>query len=291
MLADSFRAARWHRACAQIIVMFVTTPVLSGTAAHIEWASFEDPTEHAFRVEVPRGWSARGGSIRMGASDLRYMLDLTSPDERINIRLGDLALPVYSIAEGIGHGQRASMIVARYRSGPEFAVLYSHARFFQSCRNPTADLDDVDFVMPDYLPDDPAAVQTSTGQIAYRCDSPQGPRIIFAFVRTVSYGSYWRVPTLASYIGPADQAGLARAVLLHSAHSFRLQPQWSAEARWRRSDALDGVTETADPLTAEARQLWQERDEQYWTNGTGEVISARTRPSAAWHALEMTTSN
>jgi hypothetical protein len=263
--------------------MFVAMPVLGSTVPQIEWASFEDPNEHAFRAEVPRGWSARGGLFRMGGSDLRYLLDLVSPDGRINIRLGDLAVPLY--------GERAPMVVARYRSGPEFAVLYAHARFFQSCSNPTADAADVDFVMPDYLPDDPAAGQTSTGQIAYRCDSPQGPRIIFAFVRTASYGSYWRAPTLASYISPPDQAGLARAVLLHSAHSFRLQPQSSGEPHPPRNSVLDGVTATATPLTADAHQLWQGGAEQYWTNGTGEVISAHTPPSAAWRALEMTSSN
>jgi hypothetical protein len=61
------------------------------------WVKFEDPLEQAFSVEVPRGWTVRGGLFRMGFSDERPMVDLTSPDGRVNVRLGDLSIPAYTI--------------------------------------------------------------------------------------------------------------------------------------------------------------------------------------------------
>ena len=61
------------------------------------WTTFQDPLEKAFTVEVPQGWTARGGLFRMGYSDERAMIDLISPDGRVNVRLGDLAIPAYTV--------------------------------------------------------------------------------------------------------------------------------------------------------------------------------------------------
>jgi len=55
------------------------------------WTRFEDPIERAFTLDVPQGWTARGGLFRLGLSDYRPMVDLKSPDGRTNIRLGDVS--------------------------------------------------------------------------------------------------------------------------------------------------------------------------------------------------------
>ena len=39
------------------------------------WTSFQDPTEQAFTVEVPKGWTIKGGLFRIGYSDARYMVE------------------------------------------------------------------------------------------------------------------------------------------------------------------------------------------------------------------------
>src|SRR3974377_1340440 len=49
------------------------------------WTTFQDPFERAFTVEVPQGWAVRGGLFRLGITDERPMVDLTSPDGRINV--------------------------------------------------------------------------------------------------------------------------------------------------------------------------------------------------------------
>ena len=53
------------------------------------------------------------------------------------------------------------------------------------------------------------------------------------------------------------------------------------------SDALCGVSPTAYPLASEARDQWRGLTDNYWTNGIGEVINARSAPSPAWHQLEL----
>jgi hypothetical protein len=213
-------------------------------SAPLTWTSFQDPFEKAFAVAVPQGWTVRGGLFRMGYSDERPMVDLTSPDGRIDVRVGDLSIPVFTIpsqfhskeGEIYDLGAQAQMVVARYRTGPEFAALYARGRFGQVCRNPVADAANVDFVVPDYLPQDAVPAQTSAGQIAYRCASGS---IAFAFARTSAGGGLWVAATLGSFIAPPDQVALARSVLLRCAGSFRLSPDWLAYQKKMDAYALD----------------------------------------------------
>jgi hypothetical protein len=208
----------------------------TGTAA-VRWTPFIDPAEKAFTVEVPAGWTVKGGIIRLGFSDARAMVDMTSPDGRINVRLGDVAVPPYveptqyHAREGETYdlGAQAQMVVARYRTGPEFAVLYSHARFHALCHNPRGDSTPSGISLPDVVPSETPPDQSSSGAISYRCDAPREPQgyaVAFAWAKTALFKSIWGVTPLASFYAPADQVELARAVLLRSAKSFQLRPEW-----------------------------------------------------------------
>jgi hypothetical protein len=295
----------------------------------VDWVTYQDPLEHGFTLEVPRGWVIRAGLFRFGLSDVRPLVDLTSPDGRINVRLGDVAIPRYALpspwhpreGELDDLGAQGQRVVAQYRTGPEFVVLYSHARFSQSCRHGVTDTRDMDFMVPDYLPlgtptQGTPTQATSTGQIAYHCTSERGDSVAFAFARTYVSGCCWAAPTLASFVTPADQVALARAVLLHILRSFRLRDDWvqqqnalEAEALQyqqdlRRLQAIDqriAAQRTAaqrycsqftdicvaDPLTASGSEQHDGSVEEYWTNGLGDVISAPSAPSAGWRALSL----
>jgi hypothetical protein len=207
-------------------------------AAAPTWTTFQDPYEKAFTAEVPQGWTVKGGLFRMGFSDERPMIDLTSPDGRVQVRLGDVAIPAYTVpsslhpqeGQTVDLGAQAQLVVARYRTGPEFAVLYVHVRFYKICANPTADTADVNFTIPDYIPDTSGGAQSSstssTGRIAYTCGSGASRNIAFAAVRTTLAGVIWTAPTLGSFLAPSSQLALARSVLLHCAQTFRLSPDW-----------------------------------------------------------------
>jgi hypothetical protein len=209
-------------------------------------SQFEDPHEHAFSVAVPQGWTVRGGLFRLGYSDERGMVDVLSPDGTIAIRLGDVAIPSYAIpspnhtreGEGYDLGAQAQLIVARYRTGPEFAVLYSKARFHDLCRDPQPDTADAGFTVPDYLPLQGTG-DTSAGQIAWRCTTPQGPRVAFAYTRTAQGNGIWQVPIILSFIAPPEKAALARDLALEMARSFRLSPAWIEYQKQMDAEGLE----------------------------------------------------
>jgi hypothetical protein len=243
-------------------------------AAGVEWVVFEDPLEHAFRAEVPRDWTARGGLVRMGDADFRPMLDLVSPDGRTHVRIGDAWIS-------------ASAHPSPYRSGPEYAVLYARVRLLTPCPRAAADLAAMDFILPDPAASAAAQTPTSTGQIAYRCDSAQGPWVMFAFARTSAAHGSWQVETLASFSSPPEQVPQAQGVLLHTLRSFRVLAQNAPAAPpLRIAQALRGVEPTGDPL---ARPLTSrpELPLQFWTNGLGQVVNTVFPPSSAWRALRL----
>lgn len=199
-----------------------------------QWAQFTDPNEHAFTLDVPAGWKIRGGLFRLGYSDERPMVDMTSPDGQINLRLGDIAVPSYAIpspnhtreGEVYDLGLQARMIVARYRTGPEFAVLYATSRFSELCHNPQSVTPVPELTVADYLPIASNASQSSSGQIVYRCQGATGPLIAFAYAKTVLTAPIWQAPVLASFLAPPGRVEEARALLAHCAQSFRLSPEW-----------------------------------------------------------------
>jgi hypothetical protein len=201
-------------------------------ASTIQWIKFTDPVEKAFTLEVPSGWTVKGGLFRMGFSDARSMVDLTSSDGRINVRLGDVSVPMYALpsqshereGETYDLGAQGQMVVAKYRRGPEFVVLYSHARFHELCRNPRGQTNPSQLSLPDAIPSPVAPDETSTGQITYACNAA----IAYAWARTSLYKTLWGVSPLASFFAAEDQVELARAVLLHGAKTLSVNPEWIA---------------------------------------------------------------
>src|ERR1700685_3498114 len=72
-------------------------------SGNLSWVKFTDPLEQAFTLEVPQGWTVKGGMFRLGYSDHRQMVDMTSPDGKINIRVGDLSIPPYFVPNQLHH--------------------------------------------------------------------------------------------------------------------------------------------------------------------------------------------
>jgi hypothetical protein len=200
----------------------------------VTYVKFEDPFEHAFTAEVPEGWEAKGGVYRLGFSDARAMLDLKSPDGKINVRLGDVAIPPYSLpaqthpreGDTVDLGAQAQLTVARYRSGQDFARLYAIARFGELCQKLEPQPSDAAPPLKNYIPSETTPVQSTEGQITYRCDEGGASRIAYAYAHTTLLQGLWIVDELASFVAPTTQVGSAQAILLHASETFTISAKW-----------------------------------------------------------------
>jgi hypothetical protein len=203
-------------------------------APDLTWVKFQDPFEQAFTVDVPQGWTVRGGLFRLGYSDYRPMLDLVSADGSINIRSGDVAIPTYFLptpthqreGEVADLGAQAQGIYARYHTGKDYAGLYALAHFKTVCQTLTPE--EVDQTPPgkkdpNAQPDSP---QNSAGAIGYRCDSGGKSRDAYVYARTVLSSNLWQVKALVSYVAPANQVPFVRSIILHVSETFQVNPKW-----------------------------------------------------------------
>lgn len=223
------------------------------------WTRFEDPLEKAFTLDVPQDWTVKGGMFRLGYSDERIMVDLRSPDGKISLRLGDVAIPTYFPPDQLhGEGEvydlgaQAQGTVARYRTGQEFAALYASSRFKSQCSALTSQPAEGAALPDGYLP--AGGGKATSGQAVYRCESNAGARTVYAWSKTTLAGQLWQVQ-LASFIAAPEQRALALSVVARCEQSFKLTPDW--QERQKKLDE-EGLTYQRARQQARLRQLSQQ---------------------------------
>jgi hypothetical protein len=204
------------------------------------WTNFTDPAEGAFSMDVPQGWKIVGGVYRFGPLDPRAMVDMVSPDGKIDLRFGDAHVPPFATLsqsmrnlgwrEGRPYSPNgaAQEIVANYRSGWVFADLYGQGRFGSKCqRLNLKSMKQADLVHPNEGPG-----KTTAGEVVYSCETGGGPfgAYVFAETRLVEMQGVgtWNVTWLYSFLAPQDQAGVALQTLIHSMSTFSISQQWEA---------------------------------------------------------------
>ena len=206
----------------------------TAASSNTGWVSFQDPFEHAFTFEVPQGWTVKGGLFRLGYSDFRAMVDLKSPDGKTNIRFGDVAIPTYSLpdqfyareGEPYDLGLQGQMVVARYRPGKDYATLYAQARFRSVCQSVTPQTTDLPAPVVDKGDQDKDTIQTSDGQVSYRCDSREGVRTFYVYAKTSLHQGFWQVTSIVSFITTPEQVSAVRNIILRCSQSAQLDPEW-----------------------------------------------------------------
>jgi hypothetical protein len=215
----------------------------SGTEGNLRWVNYQDPLEQAFTIEGPSGWNIQAGMFRIGYQDVRPMIDITSPDRQVNIRIGDVSVPTYFVPNqfhGEGEvddlGASGQGRFARYRSGKQFAESYAEVRFARVCESLTLEQTTLP---PITKPDSPQGSDEATeGEITLACASPQGERTAYVYAQTALSQNAWQVTNLASYIAPPDQVALARSIIVHVAGSLHGNPSW---AQYQAQMAREGM--------------------------------------------------
>lgn len=206
------------------------------------WTTLQDTEERAFSVETPQGWKTQGGMLRKGPLDPRVQVDMTSPDGRVSMRIGDFGIGRFTVPTqqmvrlGFTEGKPYSAgqpptttTMARYRSGHDFADLYAQARFSKVCQ--TLEPKSIKSEDPIFTAPRDGPSSTTAGEVVYRCVADGQEKVGFVYAETSLYEMQgtgnWAPACLLSFLAPKDRAAATYTMLFHSAASFTENPQWA----------------------------------------------------------------
>lgn len=251
----------------------------SRPAGSADWAVLHDSRENAFSIEVPKGWKVSGGAYRLGANNPRFLVDMTSPDGHTNLRVGDSAVPAFSVPQPGGReGQRYSTgvdwgITARYLPGKDFAASYAQARFGGMCQN--LQLKTTNPLPPVLAPEREVIARTAQGEVVntttagealFRCIANGQEMVAYVWAETTLTTSNfspirnWAATGLVSFLAPRAQAPMAGKMLEHSARSLTLNPDWVARQAALSRQSTATVLQQAQQLMAAQQQRYQRLD-------------------------------
>lgn len=71
----------------------VSAAQIKAVTKSLNFVKWTDPKEHAFTMEVPKGWQVDGGTFRDGPTNVRQAYQVTSPDHNVSIIVGNPNLP------------------------------------------------------------------------------------------------------------------------------------------------------------------------------------------------------
>lgn len=234
----------------------------------VTWITWSDPSEQAFTLEVPAGWTATGGSRRMSAVEIRTGVTVRSPDGQIELFYGDADIPVFTTPNQMlamggfnegsvyspGYGQQ--LVVARYQSGQGFAQGWGAQRVARSCQDVAAagarPLPSAGQAMDMAYANGGVRTSINVGEASFACRLNGAPAAAYVFAGTERVDaqgfSLWDVKHLAGFIAPKDREAEAAAMLARLAGSFRIDPQWAARQQGLTAGVSRIVADTGETM-------------------------------------------
>lgn len=224
------------------------TPAAPAAPADMSFATWIEPKEHAFTVDVPRGWQIAGGVSWHSQVDAQPYLRATSPDGKVQIFLGDPDLlarqvptPLQRAAAGAREGQQFALptggnaVWMRYLTGSQAAQ--QHLEWRKLCQNPrivtsAEHRDESSAITATLAPkarEYGSALTASAGDIGFICDGAQG--YLFAATVLASSGNnsiqIWAVFKLAGFVSTDPMQSMrARYITEHMLATMQPDPAW-----------------------------------------------------------------
>lgn len=256
----------------------------SGAALNVSrYTGFSEPSENAFTMEVPKGWSTVGSLTRRGALEISPFVRALSPDRMTYLMVGEPTLLTYTPPnattmrlrwrEGSLHngGLGGVSMLLRYLPGTQFARLYGQTELAGLC--PQMRLEGVrdrpdfaaaaDQMIPTVIP----SVSTG-GEASFTCQhggTTMAVRVD-AVTRADRNNIMWNVVFLRAFITPQSQTDAAQDVLKHMTLTFRYDPSWvqgQNEISRRSAQAIQRQVEQAERAEQGMIQKLNATDENF----------------------------
>ena len=257
------------------------SPVAPVTISRIqEMVAWQDPTERAFIVNVPKGWKVGGGTHRNSKTDARSYVNAESPDGKIRVWVNDPdVLPrqephqmYYRLGWYEGktvQSPMGPMTIERFKSGEQFAQEFTAQKLCKNLQPLSAfDLRNEAQRMNASIAGPAASahahVQASAGEMIYRCGDESGYTYsVTVLAYTDPQGPHtWSVEKLAGYLSDKPDATSARYVMNAMITSFKTDPNWQARYERDIQDTTGALMQISNQITQQSMQLAQQSLQQ-----------------------------
>jgi hypothetical protein len=230
---------------ARILHGFRYVSAVTGDDRLPDLVPWRDPIEGSFTVPVPRGWRVDGGMRRPNPIAYRPEVLVASPDDAIQLRLGDAAIPTFGVPYAIpmigtlpeGTTTAGYTVLRRYRPGAMFLTQLYLPNKFGGMAN--AQVEDLPMLAAEAFrllpPAPPMQGRADAGAVRFDVQLPAGPRRAYYAVITryqevpgVGGSQTWQVGLLdiVGYLCAPDRETQARAILGAMYRGFVWDPQW-----------------------------------------------------------------
>jgi hypothetical protein len=243
-------------------------------------ATFTEPTQSAFTVSLPQGWTAKGGVQQGATGSPTPWMTATSPDGATTISLGDPSIPGFTLpSPNNAAGQTVQSAtgvpspVEAYENGVQFAGDYAQQVFAPACSPlqgagtqaepefaQLAQTRAAQFAALVGVPAPPT--QFDGGSARFTCQSNGAAYAVGVIAVTglnqFSIGGFWNAPVVIGYRTPAASQAqtdqIARAML----QSYQPGAQWRAQMAAATKQRLAVIQQQG----AQAMAALQQQDAQ-----------------------------
>ncbi|HEX3915973.1 MAG TPA: hypothetical protein VHW60_01455 [Caulobacteraceae bacterium] len=279
------------------------TPV-SFPAGATAQTTFTDPTEDAFTVSVPQGWTVRGGVQRSSPIAASLWVTATSPDGATVIEIGDPSIPSF-VAPSAAHPAGSTVQTAfgapglaePYESGVQFAQDYAARTFAQTCAlrplgtqaepglAQTAQASTAQIAAQVGVP--PPAAQFDGGSATFGCQVNGASDAVGVIAVTgltpLPVDNVWTVSLLVAYRTPAASQAQTDQLARAMRASMTPNPQWqlkmAAAERQQLATIQQNALATQAALAARAARAREALTAEQASNAA--LAANHTRSSAA----------
>lgn len=246
-------------------------------AGGVNYVTVQDMREQAFSISVPQGWKVVGGMFRYRIAYPRPMVDMTSPDGTINVRIGDNTIPNYQTPNANPYLPAVPnnfTPVAAYTSGQAFAQKYGLARFASMCQG--IQITSSQAVAPKYSQQVQGYVTATGGNANFSCTRNGQAMVGYVYAETMQVGAVmgqpanWYETALGSWLAPSQWAQNASAILTYSTGTLVMNPDWAAWQNFLVAAATETNLITAERTKIATAQM-DAREAQWRKMMAGEV--------------------
>jgi hypothetical protein len=246
-----------------------------------KFVQYLEPRERAFSIQIPQGWQATGGLVRLHAVDVRSDLRVSSPDGRVIMAFGDPQIPPFvepnqtldwtGFREGSAYspGYGVTFMVRRFRDGLTFAREYVTGPVAQQCSavqitNGRLRPDLVDAINKVYATNGTGvSFHMGAGEVEFACTrngEATGGYVFALTQRTAAAGTAtWNVEKLYGVLAPRGQADAARALLAHMVASVQINPEWFQRQQGTTGAISRIVTQTNEVVSHGINDSWRKQ--------------------------------